>query len=87
MIPAPKTACIIQIKIVVSPENREAWLALFKTCFHHVAAEPECAYFIIGEEQPGVFRWTEGWTMDKEWISNVPTPSYPNPKLMIPRSR
>ncbi|KAE9381951.1 hypothetical protein N431DRAFT_425510 [Stipitochalara longipes BDJ] len=71
IVPTPKVSCILQIKIVVSPENREAWLVLFKQCFDHVVSEPECAYFILGEEEPGVFRWTEAWTKDKEWITNV----------------
>ncbi|PMD63432.1 uncharacterized protein K444DRAFT_609924 [Hyaloscypha bicolor E] len=69
--PAPQVSCIIQIKNVVKPSDREAWLLLFKQCFNHVSAEPECAYFIIGEEEAGVFRWTEGWTKDKDWVNNV----------------
>jgi hypothetical protein len=72
--PAPQISCIIQIKNVVKPSEREAWLLLFKQCFDHVAAEPECAYFIMGEEETGVFRWTEGWTKDKNWIYNVRLP-------------
>ncbi len=71
IIPTPKVSCILQIKIVVSPENRETGLVLFKECFDHVVSEPQCAYFILGEEGPGVFRWTEAWTKDKEWIINV----------------
>ena len=73
LIPAPKDACLLQIKIVVDPKDREAWLALFKQIFDHVVAEPECAYFIVGDEKPGVFRWTEGWTREKEWLNNVLT--------------
>jgi hypothetical protein len=71
MIPVPKVSCILQIKMIVKPGHREAWLAHFKQIFHHVSQEPECAYFIIGEDEPGVFRWTEGWTKDKEWINDV----------------
>lgn len=82
MIPVPKVACLLQIKVVVKPENREAWLVLFKQIFDHVSAEPECAYFIIGEEEPGVFRWTEGWTKDKEWFNDVLTlPSLLKPEI------
>jgi hypothetical protein len=71
MIPVPKVSCILQIKMVVKPGHREAWLALFKQIFNHVSQEPECAYFIVGEDEPGVFRWTEGWTKDKSWINEV----------------
>jgi hypothetical protein len=71
MIPAPKVACLIQIKIAVKPADRDAFLVLFKQIFDHVSAEPECAYFIIGEEEPGVFCWMEGWTKDKEWFESV----------------
>jgi len=79
IIPTPKVSCILQIKIVVSPENRETWLVLFKECFDHVVSEPEYAYFILGEEEPGVFRWTEAWTKDKEWIINVLFLAFPKP--------
>lgn len=71
MIPVPKVSCILQIKMIVKPGHRETWLALFKQIFNHVSQEPECAYFIVGEDEPGVFRWTEGWTKDKEWVNDV----------------
>ena len=79
--PAPQVSCIIQIKNVVKPSDREAWLLLFKQCFDHVSAEPECAYFFIGEEEAGVFRWTEGWTKDKDWVNNVGRPQATKSKL------
>lgn len=72
IIPAPKVACISQIKVAVNPSDREAFLVLLKQVLDHVFAEPECAYFLVGEEKPGVFRFTEGWTKDQEWVENVP---------------
>ncbi|PMD18137.1 hypothetical protein NA56DRAFT_577881 [Hyaloscypha hepaticicola] len=71
MIPVPKVSCILQIKMIVKSGHRETWLALFKQIFNHVSQEPECAYFIVGEDEPGVFRWMEGWTKDKEWVNDV----------------
>jgi quinol monooxygenase YgiN len=81
IVPTPKVSCIIQIKIVVNPNDREAWLLLFKQCADHVSAEPECAYFIIGEGEAGVFRWTEGWTKDKDWVNEVGTPQTTKSRL------
>ena len=52
----------LQIKVTVAPKDAETFLSHFKTAYDLVVAEPECAYFLVGQdvEQPGVFRWTEG---------------------------
>jgi quinol monooxygenase YgiN len=87
MIPAPKIACILQIKVQIEPKDRETFLSHFKPVVARVSAEPECAYFIIGEDEPGVFRWTEGWTRDKDWFNNVLCNYYTIPYLglTVPR--
>jgi quinol monooxygenase YgiN len=72
-IPAPKVAVILQIRVTIDPKDRETFLHHFKTVYDFVVAEPECAYFLIGEDtqEPGVFRWTEGWTKDAQWFMSV----------------
>jgi hypothetical protein len=83
MPPAPKVACILQIKVQVDPKDRDTFLSLFKPIFDLVSAEPECAYFIVGEDEPGVFRWTEGYTRDRDWFMNVTISSLSKSKLTI----
>lgn len=85
MLPAPKVACILQIKVQVDPKDRDTFLSLFKPIFDLVSAEPECAYFIVGEDEPGVFRWTEGYTKDKDWFMNVAISSPSQSKLTMSR--
>lgn len=64
---------ILQVKVTVAPKDVDTFLSHFKPCYDKVLAEPECAYFLVGQEpeQPGVFRWTEGWTKDREWFMAV----------------
>lgn len=68
-----KIAFILQVKVTFDPKDRETFLQYFKPCFDAVKAEPECAYFLVGEDiqQPGTFRWTEGWTKDVRWFMSV----------------
>ena len=72
-IPAPKVAFILQVKVTFDPKDRDNFLHHFKAVHEKVMAEPECAYFLIGEnlQEPGVFRWTEGWTKDAQWVMTV----------------
>ncbi|KAH9212860.1 hypothetical protein DL95DRAFT_524799 [Leptodontidium sp. 2 PMI_412] len=67
---APKVAFILQVKVTFDPKDRDTFLKYFKPAYDAVIAEPECAYFFIGEniQEPGVFRWTEGWTKDIAWF-------------------
>lgn len=74
---APKVVFILQVKVTFNPEDRDTFLKHFKPTYDKVIAEPECAYFFIGEniQEPGVYRWTEGWTKDITWFMTV---SFPN---------
>lgn len=69
----PKVAFILQVKVTFDPKDREEFLKHFKIAFDAVQAEPEMAYFLVGEDvqQPGTFRWTEGWTKDVAWFMTV----------------
>lgn len=71
--PAPKVDLILQVKVFFDPKDRETFLAAFKPVYDLVVAEPECAYFFFGEDvqEPGAFRWTEGWTKDVTWFMTV----------------
>jgi hypothetical protein len=73
VIPAPKVAFILQVKVIIDPKDRETFIKHFKTAYDIVMAEPECAYFFVGEsiQEPGVFHWTEGWTKDIQWFMTV----------------
>lgn len=72
-IPLPKVAFILQVKITIDAKDKEAFLSHFRPAYNRVLAEPECAYFIVAEDiqEPGVFRWTEGWTKDAQWFMAV----------------
>jgi hypothetical protein len=71
--PLPPVAFILQVKVFFDPKDRETFLAALKPCYEAVLAEPECAYFLVGEnaQEPGVFRWTEGWRKGVEWFWSV----------------
>jgi hypothetical protein len=71
--PLPKVALILQVKITIDPKDTERFLSHFKAVHAKVLAEPECAYFIVGQsaQEPGTFRWTEGWTKDIQWFMTV----------------
>jgi quinol monooxygenase YgiN len=69
----PKVAFTLHVKVTFDPKDRETFLKYFRPAFDAVKAEPECAYFVVGEDvqQPGTFRWTEGWTKDVNWFMAV----------------
>ncbi len=70
---AEEVIFILQVKVTFAPADRDTFLQHFKTIYELVSAEPECAYFIVGEDVqvPGTFRWTEGWTRGVEWFMTV----------------
>lgn len=72
-IPAPKIAFILQVKAAFDPKDRDVFVQHFKMAYDFVIAESECAYFFVGEsvQEPGVLRWTEGWTKDVAWFMTV----------------
>jgi hypothetical protein len=47
--PLPKVAFVLQVKITLDPKDTEIFLSHFKPVYDRVLAEPECAYFIIGQ--------------------------------------
>jgi quinol monooxygenase YgiN len=69
----PKVAFTLHVKVTIDPKDSESFLSYFKKVYDFVLAEPECAYFIVGQniQEPGVFRWTEGWTNDPQWFMSV----------------
>lgn len=71
--PVPQVGFILSIKITIDPKNVEAFLGHFKPIYERCLAEPECVFFVIGQDpqEPGVFRWTEGWTKDAQWFMTV----------------
>ena len=70
---------ILQVKITIDPKDVDFFLSHFRPAYDAVLAEPECAYFLFGQDiqTPGVFRWTEGWTKDVSWLMNVGIPAHP----------
>lgn len=72
-IPAPKVVFIFQKRVTFKPEDRATFLKYFMPVYDKVIAEPECAYFFVGEsiQEPGVYQWTEGWTKDVNWFKKV----------------
>jgi quinol monooxygenase YgiN len=68
----------LHVKVTIDPKDADAFLSHFQSIYDLVLAEPECAYFIFGQniQEPGVFRWTEGWTKDPQWFMTVINPIY-----------
>lgn len=66
----PKVQFILQVEVAVDPKDADTFLEHFRPIFKTVLAEPECAYFLFSQDlqEPGVFRWTEGWTEDAQWF-------------------
>jgi len=64
---------ILTVKIHISPEDVESFFSHFQSAFDAVMKEPECRYFVVGEDvqNPGVITWTEGWTESVEWFMGV----------------
>jgi hypothetical protein len=69
----PEVVFILQVKVFFDPKGRDTFLEALKPCYEAVLREEECAYFIVGEsvDEPGVFRWTEGWRKGVEWFMGV----------------
>jgi hypothetical protein len=57
LLPAPKVAFILQVKVFIDPKDRDTFLKHFKTAYKIVIEEPECAYVPVGEnvEESGAF--------------------------------
>lgn len=72
-VPVPDVCFILQVKVTFDPKDRNTFLEHFKPVYDRVLAEPECGYFLVGEniQEPGTFRWTEGWTKDVAWFMTV----------------
>ncbi|KAI1085346.1 hypothetical protein F5B20DRAFT_141013 [Whalleya microplaca] len=60
----------LQVTIYLAPENVEKFLAVFKTVFDVVSAEPECLSFEVYKSptEPGKLSWVENWSKPKEWF-------------------
>jgi quinol monooxygenase YgiN len=73
IIPAPQIAFTLQVRVTIDPKHRDIFIKHFKTAYDIVTAEPECAYFFVGEsiQEPGSFHWTEGWTKGVQWFMTV----------------
>ena len=66
-------ATILSVKVFLQPEEVPKFLEHFKTAYDAVIAEPECRFFVVGQnpQEPGTFSWTEGWTKDVDWLLSV----------------
>jgi quinol monooxygenase YgiN len=64
---------VLQVKVTIYPKDTEAFISHFRRVYDNVVAEPECAYFLVDQnvQEPGVFRWFEGWTKGMEWFMSV----------------
>lgn len=69
---------ILNCKVTVAPENVAEYWRHFKPAFDKVVAEPECRYFLCGENPavPGELWYTEGWSKDVTWLEHVSTTVY-----------
>lgn len=63
----------LHVTITIAPENVKPFLEALKPCFDAVAAEKECTFIEIfqDQERPGVFRYVENWSKPKEWVMEV----------------
>ncbi|KAF4629857.1 hypothetical protein G7Y89_g8293 [Cudoniella acicularis] len=63
----------LHVTVTVAPENVQQFLAHLQPAFEVVAAEPECTFFEVytSSDQPGVIRWVEGWSKDRQWLLQV----------------
>ena len=77
--PVDSIATILSIKVFLEPNQVEKFLEYFKAAYDTVLAEPECRFFVVGQnpQEPGTFSWTEGWTKDVDWLLNVSSGSMP----------
>ena len=76
----------LYVTIRVSPSDVPAFLEAFRPCWEGVVSEPENIYFDVTQdpERPGLFRFVEVWTKDKEWfLSNQLNKPYYEPYLKI----
>lgn len=64
---------ILQVRIYIAPEQVPEFFAKFKPIYDIVLAEPECVFFVVGEDsqEPGCISWMEGWTKDQDWFMDV----------------
>lgn len=63
----------LSVKIRILPEQVDEFFKLFRPAYELVVAEPECRYFVVGQDPqtPGAIWWCEGWSESVEWFQNV----------------
>lgn len=69
----PTIQFILAVKVRIPPEKVEEFFTWFRPVYNSVVAEPECRYFVVGQDQqtPGVLWWCEGWAASTEWFQKV----------------
>jgi hypothetical protein len=63
----------LHVKIVVAPENVNAFLEALKPAYDAVIAEPENVFFQVFQnpQNPGEFKFIENWNGSLEWFMSV----------------
>ena len=64
---------VFHATIHVAPENVEAFLQALRPAWEGCRREPECLFFEVMQdpETPGLLRFVEVWSKDKEWFLKV----------------
>jgi len=67
----------LHVTIQVAPENAEAFLAALRPTWAGCSSEPECLFFDVFQDPktPGLFRFVELWSKDREWFETVYRPT------------
>ena len=63
----------IHVRIQIAPENIDAFIKALRPAWQSCVNEPECVCFEVYRDvdTPGLFRFVETWSKDKEWFVNV----------------
>lgn len=71
--PSEFIGTVLEITIVVAPENIDKFFDIFRPLYASVIAEPECTFIEVVKDpaSPGTIHWVESWTKGKEWLMGV----------------
>lgn len=84
--PLETTQMVLHVTIQIDPSNVEVFLKELRPVWAACCREPECLYFEVAHSptEPGLFRFVEVWTKDKEWfLEHQITKPYYEPYLSI----
>jgi len=68
--PLKRTQMVLHVTIKIDPSKTQPYLEALRPAYECVVHEPECVFFDMfhSDDEPGLFRFVEGWTKDKEWF-------------------